>query len=378
MKKQLKNIVASAALAAGSLAGEAIAQEERNLEDRIGIVERREQVSDTRTALKGKVKSVGFYDESGIWSQSSFNGKYGDLSLRTIVSTSPDQNDYGFNISSNRYEANFGFGEGVDGSVDVGRASFSFLGEGDSFLETTLQYDQSEGDGLIFSAGSDLEGVLAKFRAEGTFDMERNARGVVFYDLGEGIVGLGGGISEDGTSDFNLNWGGENTFGEGLDTFAYVKFGDRDFDGRLAIGNISKDLGIFAGSVRGLGNNELDDYGDQTYKFDIGDDPDISVNYFGAATWFLDEEPGSWAFDIRYEEKERAYVDFGYRLGDIGPFRNSAILVGVNRDLIDDFTGARVQYLFDIGEHAEAGITGSVNEDGDVKGSLYGGFKFEF
>jgi hypothetical protein len=314
-------------------------------------------------------------DDSSLFTQTVFGYKNEHSDARGILATQPNQTDYGLNTRLGNYEFNLGLKDAYQGS-DTERFSLAALGDNDSFIEGTFNMLPGE-ERFILAAGTDLEGMLRDFRVEATIDNERNVRGALMYKIKDGTIALGAGTNRWGQADFNFYHSGENTFGKGVGDMFAVKFGERPIDARLIIGKVAPEFAKYFATVRNLGDNELDVYGDQTLQFNSGGDRDVRVDYFGAGTEFLKREAGSWAIDARFQEDDRAYVDFGYSFGKVGVFDNLRTVTGAYHDFNTDTTGARAQLLGNIGNF-EVGLSGAIGNKGEPKIGLFVGFSKEF
>ncbi len=354
-KKQIKTLrnALGAGLVTLSTSSHAFAQEKESSKGELGL--------DIRSA---------YLDKGRLYTQDLFTYKQGDNTLKGMVETFPDsvKTNYGLDFQMPSLKFNAGFQDNAQPDQDMSRLSATFYPQNDplkSFIGGTFQY-LPDGNRGIAIGGFDLSD---KLHIEGTFDTAGDVRAAFFPKLNNATLGVGIGRNKEGDIDGNLSLNNEHIW-------ANVKLGDRPFDGRLVFGTIDKDFSRYVSSVTGQGDNELDVYSDQTFKFDIADG---FFDYFGVGH-FVGKKPGDMALDLRFQEGNRAKAALGCRIGDIGFMENASITAGIYRDIANEANGFNFQYNFDTGlfhdkSRATIGLRLDVNEARAMAG-IFAGFKF--
>lgn len=324
---------------------------------------------DPRSEIKLDLRSA-YLDKGRLYTQDLFTYIEGDATLKGMVETFPQsvKTNYGVDLQLPSFRLNAGFQDNSQPDSDLGRFSAAYSPQKDfskSFIGGAFQY-LPEGNRGIAIGGFDLSD---KLHAEGTFDTEGDVRAAFFPKLNNATLGVGIGRNKEGDIDGNFSLNNEHIW-------ANVKLGDRPFDGRLVFGTIDKDFSRYVSSVTGQGDNELDVYSDQTFKFDIADG---FFDYFGVGH-FVGKEPGDMALDLRFQEGNRAKAAVGYRVGDIGFMENASVTTGIYRDIANEVNGFNIQYNFDTGlfhdkSRATIGLRLDVNEARAMAG-IFAGFKF--
>ncbi|MEK6899112.1 MAG: hypothetical protein AABW79_03385 [Nanoarchaeota archaeon] len=292
-----------------------------------------------------------------------------DFTSKTLLETLPEGKiNIGTDFSTNDFRLNLG--HGFRENEDMSRASFTFYPQHDSaksFIGATYQ-SLPQGNRAIFIGGFDL---TDKLHLEATFDTQGNVRGAIFPSLGtgNGVLGIGGGISSEGKFDINASYNTDKIW-------ASIKLGDRPIDARFVFGDVDPNFTRYITTVTGQGDNELDVFPDQTLKFDIANG---FFDYFGPHAFFLGKDQGDIALDIRFKESSKLYGNFSYRLGDIGPLKETAITGGLYRDLSNEKSGVTLETgfkLFDKKSPLEIRLKADINEEGKTMIGLFGEIKF--
>ncbi len=338
-----KNTFAVGTLALGALASNASAQ-----------------ALDTKPAsLELRLRNA-IVDKSGLTTQNDFTYKKDDYTVRGMLEVLPDatQVNYGLDLIKPEFRLDSAYGDRKDS--DFGRVGFTYYPEKDSsksFIGGNFQYLPGD-DRFVGIGGLDLSDNL---HIEGTADTKCNTRLAFFPKLNDSSLGIGVGRNAQGDWDANFSYNTEHLW-------ANVKYGpNRPLDARLVIGKFDKGFSNVVSSVTGQGDNELDVYPDQTFKFDIANE---FFNFFGVGNW-VGPNQGDWAVDLRYQDNKRAQANVGYRIGDVGFLKNSVITGGVYRNLGNDTNGATIEYGFTpFDTNSRIRIRADVNE----KSTTIGGF----
>jgi hypothetical protein len=338
-----KNAIAAGAIGLGALAFNVSAQ----------------TINTKPSSLEFKLRNA-VVDKSGLTTQNDFTYKQGDYTVKGMLEALPDaeQVNYGLDFIKPEFRLDLGYGDRKDS--DSGRVGFTYYPEKDSsksFIGGNFQYLPGD-DRFIGIGGLDLTDEL---HVEGTADTKGNARIALFPKLNDSSLGIGIGRNSEGDWDANFSYNTESVW-------ANVKYGpNRPFDARLVFGKFDKGFSNAVSSVTGQGDNELDVYPDQTFKFDIANG---FFNFFGVGAW-VGPNQGDWAVDLRYQEDRRAQANAGYRIGDVGFLKNSVITGGVYRNLSNDTNGATIEYGFTpFDTNSRIRIRADVNE----KNTTVGGF----
>jgi len=265
---------------------------------------------------------------------------------------------------------------GLDFRSDRMRANVSGSSEGDFGLLGAL-YGVDSFAGAGFNRKDNQNQVAAfgghdfgKFAVQGTVADDGAYRAVGFVPTNEGVFGVGGGQNGDGKYEVNMSYSDPNMW-------AAVRFGDRNTDARLVLGDVNPEFTKLYLSTTGHGINDLvDAYGfaPQEFKFGIGTLVDMEHGLAGGMYDFLDTDSGSKAVQVRWRENNDIRLTGAYRVGDVGPFKGVAVVGGPTYDLQQDAVGANVGLNTQVG-NLELRLVVDHNKD-DTRAGIMVGFNF--
>ena len=349
-QKNWKNTMAVGALGLATLVSNAQAQDAKLESPKLKL--------DMRAA---------YVERAGLNTQNSFTYTTGKDSITGLLETFPDsaQVNYGIDFrhanekGEPSFRLNLGFVDSPKGAEDLGRVLFTAYGDEGRFIGGTYQHLATD-DRFVLHGGADLSD---KLHVQGTSDTKGNTGAVAFMSLDKGTLGVGGVFNRNGDGEANISYTNEHLW-------VNTRFGNRPFDVRLALGNINPQMTRYFQSVTGSGINELDDgsIDDLTFKFDIGNS---FFDFFGVEK-FLGENVGDAAFDVRYKEDKKIYANGSYRIGDLGPFKDSYVSAGAYRDLAREINGATLETGFSLFDSKNVGarIKADVNEQDATLGAF--------
>lgn len=303
------------------------------------------------------------FEEAGISTQNLFKLKWGDLAIKGMISTAPDDiYNTGLDVKTKKWRLNFGAQEIPDGTQ--GHA----LG--------TLYFDKAFAGGAVQLRSKDNPVGIAfggyefspNFSTEATADTEGNIRAVGFTPVGEGLFGAHVALNKDREPEAGFSYNTDKLW-------ANVRFGEsRKLDARLVIGDVNPRHTQYWQSVTGSGVNDLSDLfydTDHTFKFGIG--KDINFDFFGPENKFLGEESKSTALELRLRENNKLTAKLAHRIGSIGPFDRLYVMGGVEIGLQDLGFQDKYTGILETGftikdlENASFKVQGRLDNDGEAR-----------
>jgi hypothetical protein len=301
-----------------------------------------------------------FVEELGVNSQTTISHTSEDKTkVKALAETLPNNyEDYGLDVRNSIYRANFSLDDGVNRES---RTSLTLYGDNGLFAGASFQ-DITGPNRTAGYLGSDI----SRLHLEATADTEKGLKGAIQANItesGSSQIGIGGGENQDGSSEWNASYNNSKAW-------AAVRWGNRPLDARMALGKVGAKQSQYFQSVTESGINELDKIADETLQFDIGQDSDLFLDYFGARK-FLDKTPGSKSLYARFKEDNRAWADVAVRTGDLGSLKQTSVTLGAFRDIKNDYVGAKAQFGFNIGQ-LEFELITAYSDNHELKGGLYG------
>lgn len=304
-----------------------------------------------------------FVEEKGINSQTLVSHPFDNTKVKALAETLPESvENYGIDVRNNDYRANFSLKENTDRES---RTSLTLYGDKGLFAGASFQ----DITGKNRTAGY-LGRDISRIHLEATADTEKGLKGITVLNItenGSSQIGIGGGENQNGDSEWNASYHNSKAW-------TAVRWGNRPLDARVALGKVNPKQSQYFQSVTESGINELDKIADETLQFDIGQDADLFLDYFGARK-FLDKPTGSKSLYARFKEDNRSWADASVRTGDLGPFKQTSVTAGAFEDIKNDYVGAKAQFGFNIG-NLEFELIGAYTDNHELKGGLYGKVEF--